>query len=325
MVRFVTNKAAQYLVVLLVATTLNFVIPLAMPGDPLKALVGESLFQMSAEQKARVRAENGLDLPLHRQYLHYLSRVARLDLGYSYRTRQSVASMVADRLPWTLFLTTTSVILSGLIGSALGVWSAWHRGQRSEVRLLVTLLSVQSLPAFWVAMVLIALFSVKLRLLPVYGAVSLTARYTGLPYVADVLRHWLLPATTLVLVTLPGWFLTMRYAMLNTLAAEYVRVARAKGLAERRIMFRHAMRNALLPVVTGFMLGLANSIGGATLVETVFSYPGIGRMLYEAVLLRDYPVIRSTFLVITVAVIVGNLLADLSYPLLDPRLRRPQP
>jgi peptide/nickel transport system permease protein len=137
-----------------------------------------------------------------------------------------------------------------------------------------------------------------------------------------VLRHWILPAGTLVLVTLPGWFMTMRYAMLNTLGSEYVLVARSKGLSESRIMFRHAMPNALLPVITGFILGLAQSIGGATLIETVFSYPGIGRMLFEAVLQRDYPVIRSTFLVITMFVIASNFLADLVYPLVDPRVKR---
>jgi peptide/nickel transport system permease protein len=173
-------------------------------------------------------------------------------------------------------------------------------------------------------MVLIAVFAVGLRWLPVYGGKSVAVQHSGLSLIVDLIRHWILPATTLTLVSIPGWFMTMRYSMLNTLSADYIRTARAKGLPERLVMFRHAMRNALLPVATGLMLGLAYSVSGATLIETVFSYPGLGRMLFEAVLMRDYPVIRSTFLIITLTVVVANLFADLLYPLLDPRVRAGQ-
>lgn len=315
------RKILQYVLVIFVATTINFLIPLAMPGDPLKAILGENIFGMSQKQKASVRAEYGLDLPVHEQYLHYLHKLVRFDLGYSYRFKQPIAEMIGERLPWTLFLTFTSLIISVLIGSALGVWAAWRRGTTSDVGLLAFLLGMQSLPAFWLAMVLIAVFSVQLGWLPVYGGKSAAFKYTGVEHWVDVIRHWILPAMTLILVSIPGWFLTMRYSMLNTLSSDFVRTARAKGLSERAIMFRHAMRNALLPVVTGLMLGLAYAVSGATLIETVFSYPGIGRMLYEAVLMRDYPVIRATFLIITLTVVFANLIADLLYPLIDPRIR----
>ena len=315
------RKLLQYLLVLLVATTLNFAIPLAMPGDPLKAILGESIFGMSQEQLAQVRQRYGLDLPIHEQYLHYLGQLMRLDLGYSYRLKQPIAAIIAERLPWTLFLTFTSLLISIVIGSALGVWAAWRRGQMADVGLLALLLGVQSLPAFWLAMVFIAIFAVQLGWLPVYGGKSVAAKYTGLAHLADLFKHWLLPATTLVVVSIPGWFLTMRYSMLNTLSDDFIRTARAKGLSERSVKFRHAMPNALLPVVTGWILGLAYSVSGATLIETVFSYPGIGRMLFEAVLTRDYPVIRATFFIITVTVIIANFVADMIYPLLDPRLQ----
>jgi peptide/nickel transport system permease protein len=315
------RKILQYVLVIFVATTLNFLIPLAMPGDPLKAILGENIFGMSQEQIAKVRADYGLDLPVHEQYVHYLGKLIRLDLGYSYRFKQPISEMIRERLPWTLFLTFTSLIISVLVGSALGVWAAWRRGQASDVGLLALLLGLQSLPAFWLAMVLIAVFAVQLRWLPVFGGKSVATQYTGVAHYVDLIRHWILPATTLILVSIPGWFLTMRYSMLGTLNADYIRTARAKGLSERWTMFRHAMRNALLPVVTGLMLGLAYAVSGATLIETVFSYPGIGRMLFEAVLMRDYPVIRATFLIITLTVVVANLIADLLYPLLDPRLK----
>lgn len=320
-----TRKILQYVLVIFVATSINFALPLAMPGDPLKAILGENIFGMSQAQIAAVRAEYGLDLPLHEQYLHYLHRLIRLDLGYSYRFKQPILEMIKDRLPWTLFLTFTSLIISVLIGSALGVWAAWRRGQAGDVGLLALLLGMQSLPAFWLAMVLIAIFAVQLHWLPVYGGKSVAIKYTGAAHVIDLIRHWILPATTLILVSIPGWFLMMRYSMLGTLGSDFIRTARAKGLSERNTMFRHAMRNALLPVVTGIMLGLAYAVSGATLIETVFSYPGIGRMLFEAVLMRDYPVIRATFLIITLTVVVANLIADLLYPLLDPRIRSEGP
>lgn len=315
------RKVLQYVLVLFVATSINFVIPLAMPGDPLKAILGENIFGMSQEQIAAVRAEYGLDLPVHKQYLHYLYRLIRFDLGYSYRFKQPIPEMIAERLPWTLFLTFTSLIISVLIGSAMGVWAAWRRGQTVDVSLLALLLGIRSLPAFWLAMVLIAIFAVQLRWLPVYGGKSAAIKHTGVALYVDLIKHWILPAMTLILVSIPGWFLTMRYSMLNTLNSDFVRTARAKGLAERSIMYRHAMRNALLPVFTGLMLGLAYAVSGATLIETVFSYPGIGRMLFEAVLMRDYPVIRATFLIITLTVVAANLIADLLYPLLDPRIK----
>jgi peptide/nickel transport system permease protein len=277
---------------------------------------------MSQEQKAEVRAAYALDSPIHQQYLHYLGRLVRLDLGYSYRSNRPVLTMVMERLPWTLALTFTSLVISALTGSALGVYSAWRRSGTSDVSLLVSLLVMRSLPAFWLAMVLIAIFSVELGWLPVFGGKTPGVRLTGLAYYADLLKHWLLPAVTLMLVSIPGWFMTMRYAMLDTLSADYIRTARAKGVSEYALMFRHAMRNALLPVTTNFMLSLAYSVSGATLIETVFSYPGMGRMLFEAVLRRDYPVIRSTFLIITLIVVAANFVADLLYPLLDPRVGR---
>jgi peptide/nickel transport system permease protein len=171
-------------------------------------------------------------------------------------------------------------------------------------------------------MILVAIFAVQLRMFPTFGARDPYSGLEGLAYWGDVARHLVLPVTTLILITVSATFLTMRASMLSVLGEEYITVARGKGLGERQILFRHAVRNALLPVATVFLLNLGQLVAGATVIETVFSYPGVGRLMYEAVLARDYPMLQGGFLVITISIVVANMLADLAYPLLDPRVVR---
>jgi peptide/nickel transport system permease protein len=219
-------------------------------------------------------------------------------------------------------VTGTALVVSGLLGITFGALAGWHHGHRVDAAALGVFVVLESLPAFWVGMILVAVFAVQTGLLPTFGARTALSQLEGLAYWSDVLRHLALPAATLVLVTVSGTFLTMRSSMLSVLGEEFVVVARAKGLAERQVLFGHALRNALLPVTTVFLLNLGQLVAGATVVETVFSYPGIGRLLYEAVLARDYPLLQGGFLVITLSMLIANLAADLLYPLLDPRLTR---
>lgn len=320
----ILRRFSQYALVLCIAITLNFFLPRAMPGNPLSLMLGESIRFMSSDEIDAVIRAKGLDKPLWEQYLIYLGDLARGNLGNSYLYGahvKSVSGLLVEKIKWTLLLTGTSLILSTGIGVALGVWSAWRRGRPADISLLIGLIVMRSVPVFWVAMILIAVFGVEWQILPFMGAYSLVPRYTGVVYLADVLRHLILPVTAVTLVSIPGTYMVTRYSMLSILSSDFITVARAKGLSERALMYGHAMRNALLPVVTVFMLNASGTISGATVVETVFSYPGVGRMMYEAVLRRDYPLLQGGFLVITVAVIVGNILADLAYPLLDPRVR----
>ncbi len=322
MLHFLASKFSQYALVLLFGMTINFVLPRLMPGDPIVLLAGEEAARLSPQQRQALLAEFDLDQPLPIQYARYLQKLAHGDLGYSYVKHRPIAEMIAERLLWTLLLTGTSLALATLIGVALGALAAWKRGGRRDLGLLGILIFLDSLPSFWVGMMLIALFAVRVPLFPAFGAVTPWAKLTGWEYAADVARHLVLPLVTLTLVSVPNIFLTTRYAMLSVMGQEFITVARAKGLAERWILFRHALRNALLPVATVFTLGLGFAFGGATVIETVFSYPGIGRLIFEAMSGRDYPVVQAAFLMITVTVVAANILADLLYPLLDPRVRR---
>jgi peptide/nickel transport system permease protein len=316
------GKALQYALVLAITLTLNFFLPRMMPGTPLQYLAGEDVGLLSPQAKAKIIADHGLDRPLGQQFLTYLGKLAKGDLGYSFQQKRPISTIIRERLSWTLLLTGISLLLATLVGIAAGTVAAWCRGTKIDVGLLGIFVFLESLPSFWLGMILVAVFSGQLRLLPAFGAVTPWGGLSGWAYVRDVAWHLVLPAATLTIITTPGTFMTMRYSMLQVLGEDYILMAKAKGLSNAAVMFRHAMRNALLPVATVFLLNLGFIVGGATVIETVFSYPGVGRLMYEAVMNRDYPVLQATFLIVTVSVVLANLLADLVYPWLDPRVRR---
>lgn len=320
MAAFFGGKLAQYALVLMVTISLNFLLPRLMPGSPLGYLAGEEVGSMTAEDRARIIREAGLDKSLSEQYVVYLGNLARGDFGYSFQQKKPITAILLDRLPWTLLLTGTALAISTAVGIGLGALAGWRRGQRTDVGTLALFIFLEALPGFWLGMILVAVLAVQLGLFPTFGARDVFARLEGGAYWADVGRHLVLPAATLTLITISATFLTMRYSMLSVLGEEYITVARAKGLGETQVLFRHAVRNALLPVATVFLLNLGQAVAGATVIETVFSYPGVGRTMYEAVLARDYPLLQGGFLLITLSVIAANLLADLLYPLLDPRV-----
>jgi peptide/nickel transport system permease protein len=318
---FVVGRLGQYLLVLWIALTLNFLLPRLMPGNPLALIAGEDVSELSAAQRAELLAEVGLDQPLPMQYLNYLGDCLRGDFGYSYRWKQPVLSLIGSRLPWTMLLAGSALLLSTAIGVAVGALAAWQRGGRRDLGTMVVFLVLESLPVFWIGMVLVALFAVRWPLFPTFGATTPWLSLEGWAYVWDVLHHLVLPLVTLTIASVSGTFFVARSAMMAVLGEDFITVARAKGLAERQVLFRHALRNALLPIATVFTLNLAFAFSGATVVETVFSYPGVGRLVFEAVLSRDYPVLQGAFLMITVLVVVANIVTDAVYPLLDPRVR----
>ncbi|MBI2755896.1 MAG: ABC transporter permease [Chloroflexi bacterium] len=320
MTGFFGGKVAQYALVLFVTITLNFLLPRLMPGSPLAYLAGEDVGAMSAQDRARVISDAGLDRPPFEQYLTYLGNVVRGEFGYSFQQKKPIGTILLDRLPWTLLLTGTALLISTSLGIVLGAIAGWRRGRRTDLAALAVFIFLESLPGFWVGMILVAVFGVQLGLFPTFGARDAFARLTGVDYWVDVGKHLVLPGITLVAITVSATFLTMRYSMLSVLGEDYVTVARAKGLAEPQVLFRHAVRNALLPVATVFLLNVGQAVAGATVIETVFSYPGVGRLMYEAVLARDYPLLQGGFLMITLSVLAANMLADLVYPLLDPRV-----
>ncbi len=313
---------AQYALVVLVAVSLNFAIPRLAPGTPIDYLVpSEQVATITPEQRERVLAQFGLEKPLAEQYWLYLTGIFQGDLGYSTQQGRPVVDMLLERLPWTLVLVRGAITLSLIIGAGAGFLSAARRGGRMEVGGLAFFMFLDSMPPFWIGMLLLVLFSGYLNLLPVFGALPLTGAGGGFGLTFEVAQRLVLPLLTLTLVR-AGWlFLVARSSLAGELSEDYIVMAEAKGLSRRRVVLGHGVRNALLPLMTAVAVEAGTVVGGATVVETVFSYPGLGRLIYESVLSRDYPVLQGAFLLLAVGVIAANFLADLLYPIIDPRTR----
>lgn len=315
------NRVLQYLLVLVTAITINFLLPRYMPGNPLTLLAGVDVGEMTPEQREEVLQEAGLNEPLFVQYFNYWGDLLTGDFGFSYRQNRPITELLLDRLPWTLLITGTALAISAFFGIILGAISAWRRASVMDVSMLWSLIAVDSVPSFWLGMLLISLVSVQYGWLPSSGAVTPASGYEGAERLVDIVKHSILPIITLSVISTPGVYVTMRYTMLSVLGQDFIRTARAKGLGETAVLFRHVIRNSLAPVVTVLMLRLGFAFGGTVVIETVFSYPGLGRLIFEAVSGRDYPVMQAAFLLFTIAVLLSNVLAELLYPLLDPRTR----
>lgn len=314
---------AQYGLVLAAIVVLNFALPRLAPGDAVDYLIPpEQAGALTVEQRDRVLSRYGLDEAIPVQFERYVSGLVTGDLQSSIRYGQPVVDVIGERIGWTVLLVGSAVVLAMAIGTLLGFRSAWRRGRRSDVGTLSGVMLVDSMPPFFVGMLLILVFSVGLGWFPVFGALPGT-EVAGLSAVGEILQRLVLPLVTLTLAAIGPIYLVARSALVSELREDYVLMARAKGLAGRGVR-RHAQRNALMPVVTIGLLEVGALVGGAAVVETVFSYPGLGRLIYESVLARDYPVLQGVFLLLAIGVIVANLIGDLLYPLLDPRVRRPR-
>jgi len=304
-------------VVLGVVTLMFFLLRLA-PGDPALLLVGPAA---SAEQLAAQRRSLGLDRPVAEQYASWLGRFARGDWGTSIATGRPVRAMLAQAWPATVRLVGVSLVLSYLVGIAVGAVQA-ARGGRLDTVLSVVTVTLFALPGYWLGLMLVMVFTYWLRVLPAFGAAGFDADF--LPpaaRLADRLRHLVLPLATLTLVGIGGTARFVRGAMLDVAGSPWVTVARAKGLSETRVVLRHVLRNALVPVVTLLGLSLPTLFSGAVFIEAIFAWPGVGRVLVEAVLARDYPVVMAATAVSAVLVVLGNLLAELLVRWVDPRVR----
>jgi len=314
------SRLLQGLALVLAVVVLNFVLVHAAPGDPVETIAGAN-GGMSEDLMAQLRTTYGLDKPLYVQLGVYLAKVCRGDLGYSYFFNLPVATMIGERVPATLLLVLSAVLAAFSVGTALGVLSA--RQPNGLLSQFITVLSMVGFaaPVFWMGIMLVILFASVLPILPVSGMRSPAASGGGLADIADVAQHLVLPTLTLSLVYLAQYSRLARASMLDVLGADFIRTARAKGLADSVVLYKHALRNALLPVVTVLGLQFGNVMAGAILVETVFNWPGLGRLAFEAVLRRDYPTILGVLLFSAVVVIVMNLLTDLAYRFIDPRIK----
>ena len=315
------RNVLTYAVALLLILSLNFILPRLMPGDPLMAIYGkEALVQMSPQLQAELVQRFSLDQALWQQLGSYFVALFHGDLGYSYYYNAPVFDVILGRLPWTLLLVGLSLILSTVLGVVLGIESGWRRGTRTDRTMLTGLMALNGFPDFFIGIVLLLVFGVVLGILPLAGALTPYSGLSGGALVLDVLKHLALPLGALTLAHLAGGYLLTRNTMITVLKEPYMLTARAKGLSQRLLKYRHAGRNSMLPVVTMTGIWLGRVVTGALFVEIVFSYPGLGYLTYEALLFRDYAIIQGVLLLVATLVLAANFLVDLSYARLDPRV-----
>ena len=320
MVGYVGRKLGYLVVTIAAVLATNFTLFHLMPGDPVTHIArGQHL---DAEAVARLRSFYGLDMPLPSQFITSVQNLFRGDFGWSYTYQTSVGPIVAKALGNTLILVTISTLLVIVLGVVIGVFAASRRGTRTDGGLVIGSLVFWSLPTFWVGMLLIFVFAVSLGWLPIAGMFTADAVYpTVFTKIADLARHLILPTVAMVLVDIAQFVLISRSSLLAVLSEDYMTTARAKGLTPRRVLWRHGVRNALLPVVTATSLYASATVGGTIQVETVFSWPGMGQLIYLSVVRRDYPVMEACFLIFAIVVVLANFASDVLYRLLDPRVR----
>ncbi|MER6694795.1 ABC transporter permease [Streptomyces minutiscleroticus] len=320
--RYVAGKLGGAAVSLLAVLVTSFFLFRLIPGDPVKFMTGGR--QVSAEQLASYRREFGLDLPLWRQFTDYCGKALTGDLGTSYQFRTPVIDRITEALPNTLLLTGTAFVLYTALGVLLGTRSAWRNGRLGDRLNTGLALTLYSIPSFWLGLLLIIVLAVGMGPIPGFfptGGME-SGGQEGLAHVLDVAHHLVLPVLTLVAVEYGQTLLVTRSALLDEMGSDYLTTARAKGLRDDLVRRRHAVPNAMLPTVTLIFVNLGRTVAGVILVETVFSWPGLGGLFYQALSVPDLPLVQGLFFVFAAAVIVMNTLADLIYPLLDPRVGR---
>jgi len=324
-VRFAVRRTIFYLITAWAAVTINFLIPRLMPGDPVTALMGrmQGRIDSNAEESIRVLFGLDTDASVWQQYVDYWGLLLRGDLGLSFTFFPTpVSEIVQQALPWTIGLVGVATIISFTLGTGIGVAIGWRRGTWADALLPITTF-FSAVPYFWLGLIAITVFSVTLGWFPSSGSYDRGLVPTwSWEFVGSVIYYGFLPALTVVLSSIAGWILGMRNMLVTVSSEDYVTVAHAKGLPERRVMVGYAARNAILPQVSNFALSLGFVVGGTLIMEMVFSYQGIGYTLFQAVNTQDYPLMQGCFLVITLAVLGANIIADFVYAALDPRARQ---
>ncbi len=317
--RPIVSRLLKSIAIIATIIILNFLLIRLAPGDPAAAMAGEAGAADEAFM-AQLREQFGLDRPVYQQLAYYFADIVRFDLGYSYRQREAVVDLILDRLPATLLLTISGFIVALGLGILLGVASAMRVGRLADRLISLFALLFYATPLFWVGLMAIMLFSVWLGWLPSFGMESVGAGYSGWARTADIAHHLILPAGTLGLFYVAVYTRLTRASMLEVKDMDFVRTARAKGLRHGLIVRRHILRNAMLPVITFAGIQAGQLVGGAVLTETVFAWPGIGRLAFDALLQRDYPVLLGVFFVTSVMVVVFNIITDIAYRIADPRI-----
>ena len=319
---YVGKRTLQGVLTIALAVTLNFILFRIMPGDPTRAVSGDP--RVDTATRLALIAKFGLDRPLLEQFALYVYNLFRGELGISFVQigRPVVDIILGRKMVNTLILMGSSMFIAFSLGIGIGVYAAWKRGTKTDVSFIVISLATYSMPVFWFGMILLLILSYYYNLVPIAGTVTPGLVHPNFfEYAKDYLHHLIAPMITLGVSFFGGYFLFMRDTILDVFTEDYMLTARAKGLSNRKIMFKHAMRNALLPMVSLMGVHVTFLISGATMTETVFSWDGLGRLIYDSVRNNDYPVLQGIFLIMAVLVVVASILADITNAYLDPRIR----
>ena len=316
--RYVMGRLVQAVPLLFVVMTVNFILIHSAPGDPVDLLIGEG--GASQELIDHIRAEFGLDRPLHVQFFSYVGNVLQLNLGYSLRYRQDVFDLILSRLPASLLLMGTAFVLSSAVGILLGMYAGTRRDSLADRVAVILSILGYSMPVFFLGLLMLTVFALKLGWFPTQGMYNIRNPAEGWGLVKDVAHHLVLPVITYSAFQLALIFRVTRVKMQQVMTEDYITTARAKGVLERRVVFRHAVPNTLLPIVTILGLNLEWLLAGSVLTETVFAWPGLGRLMFDAVSARDFPLLMGLFVVISAFVIIVNLMTDILYRFIDPRV-----
>ncbi len=317
------RKLPEYIICFWLVLTINFFLPRLLPGDSFSYLDNaESDVQVvvSPEWRKRLLSYYGLDKPLSEQYVIYLKNTLSLNFGFSTYFKGPVIDIILETLPWSLFLAVSSMTLSSFLGVILGCFAVWRRG-RLDMLLQITILLSLAFPPFVIAVLSQVMFCVYFNVFPLSGATSVfIGDISFFVWATDILSHSALPILVLSISLLGGNFFITRVSLYEIIEEDYILFARTKGLSEAKVVFKHALRNALLPVVTHISLRVAYVVTGTIFIESIFSYPGLGKLIFDAISVHDYPVIQAAFFWFTVFVLLANLIADFLYPMIDPRL-----
>lgn len=308
------NRSAYFYALVFIALLIvNFALPRFMPGSPLKHVAGDAVGELTAADRMNLLSAYGLDKPLWQQFFLYIRDFFTLNWGTSFVKKESITAILLRAAPWTLLLASANLILSTFIGAWLGRRSALKRGEGKDRRYVVGVALMSSIPIFWVCIVLLSLFAAKWRLFPLGGAVDLWHKHSGIAWVVDVVHHLTLPLLAMVFGTITTYFIAMRQGTLRVINNSYVELARLRNISEDRVRRWYITRNALTQVFTIFMIDVGYLFSGSLVVESVFSYPGLGQVMTEAVFNRDYPLIQSSFLAISLLVLASSYLSDRLY------------
>ena len=318
--KYFLKRLSYAVITIFFVIVFNYVLFRLLPGDPVKMLARNP--RITADAIENIKRFYGLDLPWHRQFIVYLKNLFSGDLGASFTFKAPVSKVIGGRIGPTLSLLVPSTLMSTAIGLFVGTIAAWKRGKKADLGIMSVSLFLYAMPMFWLGMVTIVIFCVQLRLFPTGGMLPPGVSFADFAsMLQSFLRYMFLPCLVLVLNYIAEYAIVMRNTLTDVLAEDYITTAKAKGFPSRYILRYHALPNALLPVTTLVMMHLGFVVAGTIEVETIFSWPGLGRLMYEAILARDYPLMQGVFLLTTICVIAANFLADLSYVYLDPRVK----